>query len=1397
MEGDSIVLEEEIDPNYEPTEKEPLRSEAKDFGGSGIRHDAASDDFKREDMFKPLSKNPLKSVQGKKTLLSASPSMLSKDDTDQSPHVASANFDQQREKLDQEHADKLREIQNEHEIELEALRKKMKVQLDDLQDAEEMKLKQLRRELDKKKHDLENQFDLEENALQRSRKDQLRRIETENEQALDRKKQELDSDFRSETEKLRQMHEEKQRRLQEELDQEAKQISERLQASLGEKKDAADLALELNTEIERLRKEQTKHGEELGAIRSESTTLLHGKSAAEAERDKIQLEVDELRRQLSITRESDTVASAPLECTQCPLWEDRVSSVEVERDIAQEEREKLRNELIFLKRESEARADAAREKVDVMTKASSEKDCEIQALREQEAQLKREMTKLQQRLAALEVESNDLRVKCALLQEVQSSTDPSNQTVPASAIVSEEQLNALESQLAAAKAEVANTKDELSDLQDRYAVTTTTNAQIKEQLMKESNEKKALQERLDLRTEEASQKADVEANKHRQQLEHLQHQLETESQARKKQEDEVNYLRKELQDLKLAKREAEAGLGQLEGDTRQEELYAAEHSEMAKRILELESEVGRLQTKVDNLEKQLSTSRSEKEDLAKDKASVEVELGNVRHMMERLQRQLSVERVLDVSVEGHRKCMKCPALKDQISSLESECTGARSEMEKVRGNFTHLQQEFKDRMAAEREKADLEVVNLRREKESEAQVFAEQEVLLKREISTLRQRLTTIETESSELRAQCAFLQSAKEAATQNQAAASSSATVIQEQINVVERQLTTAKAEVISTKSELRTLQDQYAEISTANSLIKEQLVRESDEKNTLRKKLELKGEEIAHSLSVEVSKHRQRLEELQHQLERETQARRDREDACDVLRKELQTAEQGKRKAEAELGQLESDKRHLVSEKSMLKLRLDEMNMSRQREESSAVSAEEALASKKLEVERLRSNLRLAGEDKDHLEARIKVLNQEYEQLQSKAHRLEEEYENERLRCRTIEKDRDSASQRQQSLADDLENSQRKSSSLAAEVLELQGLLSKAKSNEQATTSKADQVTKKLHELEQRKEREDFSMKMKLQQVEVELQNIVHNKERAEMQLQSREKELKAAKDEIARMGSEIESLETRIKAILIDKEEAHAALLNASVATATTASPRHTSSKPLDPAVDVMLVKLQLANTNRNELEIHLADISAQLEDSTRRCASLEGRCRDQSLEIELLHVEVSSLRSASLKMHVSALDSLALVERLEYEHKKRALRSDFLIQLRDFKEREEEALVRHKARLRARYERHLDELVADLEKMRQERVEQEEAQTAQMLERIRQERDAKRNDAEQKVREELNLFEQELHERKAREIGIITKAIEKEEEELGARLRELHQACNACDRNAKNPMNVTTI
>ncbi|RHY91926.1 hypothetical protein DYB31_003159 [Aphanomyces astaci] len=192
------------------------------------------------------------------------------------------------------------------------------------------------------------------------------------------------------------------------------------------------------------------------------------------------------------------------------------------------------------------------------------------------------------------------------------------------------------------------------------------------------------------------------------------------------------------------------------------------------------------------------------------------------------------------------------------------------------------------------------------------------------------------------------------------------------------------------------------------------------------------------------------------------------------------------------------------------------------------------------------------------------------------------------------------------------------------------------------------------------------------------------------------------------------QLDQAKTKLKSALAEKDA-----LMLSVASSSTRSNNNNLSmqqqQDLPPTAydnGPTHLKLQMAQVNKTELETHLHDVTMQCETWRRKAALLDSRSRDLALEIEALHVENAALRASSQRMHTSALESLTTVERLNYEHKKRMVRSEYMAQLREFTEREELAFARQKARVRASCERQLDELVGDFDKQKNQRMNQEE-------------------------------------------------------------------------------------
>ncbi|RLN91215.1 hypothetical protein BBJ28_00018105 [Nothophytophthora sp. Chile5] len=1458
MQGDSIVLEEEIDPNYEPTEKEVLeyatwlgmdleverdlfwiareglkasqflnwkpckttdteeiyyfnfatgqstwdhpcdefyrnlyeehkkKHQAKDVQVSNSG--PPTSDAKDDELVQPMSRPPLGSVLGRKALLSSpSPLALPKDERKLELDQLAADGELKRDKLAVEHADQLREVQRAHETELEALRKRLKAQMENVQEAEDVKLKQLRREFDKKKNDLESQFDREENTMQRSRRDQIKRLESETELAIAHKKQDLDRDFLSEMEKLRSRHEAKKSELKEEFAQEEKQLAEKLKVSFGEQKEATSAVVELKNEVERLHKLQKSLEFELDGLRSERETLVQDKNAAETMCDRVQLEIADLHCQLEIPKAS---VAPPQKCAACADLEAQISLLQTERDAAQGEMNDLRAEVAALDQETRDREARDRESIGAsVAGAQQEREDDANAFREQETLLRNELAALQEELAAVQLESNELKVKCAALQGEIASTNASGVSLISSeATAAQQQLELLERQYATVQAEVASVKDQLSDAQDRLVVISKTNEQIKEQLMKEANEKKSLREQLESRAPEIDPMI-ATSN------EALQQQVESERAARKEREDTCDALREEIHALEQAKRKADADLVQLESAKRRLEsdktilsrrldaLSVARTDDSASTSMEaplvenkwevqqLQADLKAVQADKEHLETRMTKLDLEIEQLLTKVCSLEMERENERVRGNQLEkeRDLQTQRQQNLNDELESHQQKHRVLTSENADLRGQLSKAKLKEQAAADKAERVAQEMQELEGTiQNQQGNLEIAA----KESRAKMGQmEGQIIL---CSELRANNDVLQTQIEELKAS---LNEAKIRQQQTPPSASGGTTPLE--WSLLRDQLSEYEAKINS-------LVQNKAQLLEKNCvLVHKATEAESSLRNANLEKDQLAGE--LQIVSAELSKWKATGGKASKEVENLTLALRELEAEKDLLEDSLRREADQKNDLMHLKISLANGKRLLEDEVAKLNNQVHDMENAQRSTGFQSQSLEKKLKRLESESSQLTKQVQTLQEDKVALENSASRQLQEITILEGKIRCLKAENSEHVVRAQHAEEELSGAGAATKQLEAQLMEAQLKGKRESDEKLLLVkevGVLTAAREELGSLVTslkrRVDAAETERKEREGTASRDDFNLKLKLQQAEVERESIVNGKERAETQLKEREKEVVAARDEISALQREIESQQARVKVVLSEKEGIQAALLNTNLASATGSSAGRKSGNTLGISTDAMLVKLQLADVNKHELEFHLADISSQLEMANRRSVALEARCRDQSIDVESLHVEVASLRSASQKMHLSALESLPLVERLEYEHKKRTLKNDFLDQLRNFQEREEQSLVRHKARLRAQYERHVEELVAELEKTRLTRVEQEEALSVQMVERIRQERDAKRNEAKRQVREELQQFEREVHERKALEIELISKAIQKEEDELSIRLREVRQA-----------------
>ncbi|CAK4068510.1 unnamed protein product [Aphanomyces euteiches] len=307
---------------------------------------------------------------------------------------------------------------------------------------------------------------------------------------------------------------------------------------------------------------------------------------------------------------------------------------------------------------------------------------------------------------------------------------------------------------------------------------------------------------------------------------------------------------------------------------------------------------------------------------------------------------------------------------------------------------------------------------------------------------------------------------------------------------------------------------------------------------------------------------------------------------------------------------------------------------------------------------------------------------------------------------------------------------------------------------------------------------ESENSSLQNQLTQVSKELaaahkdvEHITTMKQKQEAQSKSMAEQIEQERNQ---MQESLDQMKTKLKAAQNEKDQ-----LMMAMATNQNEQPMPPSMAPTSFDIGSTQVKLQMAQVNKTELEAHLQEVTLQCETWRRKAALLDSRSRDQALEMEALHVENAALRASAQRMHASVTESLTTIERLNYEHKKRMLRSEYMAQLREFSEREELALARQKARVRASCERQLEELVAEFERHKASRMEQEERDFQEALNHCQAENKVKLAQVLKEHRDKMASVEQEMQGKQQRHIQNLSKQMQEEEEHLAARLRDTKQ------------------
>ncbi|DBA00884.1 TPA: hypothetical protein N0F65_008527 [Lagenidium giganteum] len=1295
------------------------------------KHVDEDDDNDKEAAFKSpkaLSKPPLGNLLTKKSL--GSTSTLSKAESKTDLSGLENDFESKKQKLLQEHERKLAVIEQNQADEIESLRKRSQKQLEDLQDEEDTKVRQKKKELDRKLHDLENQYDQDENTLLRTRKDKLKRLENDTETTLSEKKQEIEAEQKKELERLRSKHESTMKDLKEQFEQEEAKTEAKLK-EIGMKTDAISATVELKAEV------------------------------------------DELSTQLRTITTPFASTAVPTICGDCETLREAQSKLEHEKKDLLARLAHHEQNIAELQARSDvllAEKDAVLQEAHATASASATSCDEFENLRQIQSKMEDEKKELVARVtqhersyAELQSQNEILKAeKEAALQQVQAASSPSPTPTPS----------------------VCGVCETLRQLQ-----------------LKLEDEKKALTVRVD-------------------QYERDNAELESELR-RKTAEDEdniarANKLSKDLKNLETKHSEEIANLRDIESALRVELKSAQNAAYVAQqKANELEMERARLSSECTRLSTVVEQNQSTTSSLAREESRAGTFEARWREAQSELDTLKGLVSDLQDQVQSAGKMNA--QLKEQLSKESNEKKNLREQLDLMTDNISQIESEKQD--------ATRKCEELRSQLRCEVEAKEE----LQSKVNAVKSELGTVETDKQKLIHDISRLESEKRQLTSDNAMLGRRMEEMAHKKRLEDlKDANEMEAVIDKQKWEIEQLQGNHRVALADKANLEDELARCNIELENLRSKLRvMEGErdaEAARSKKKDMERDTllQRLKsseddgqalqlkvrtliaeigEMKAQLNRLKFKDDGASTKIDQMNEELNQQQQRLDDSQAEIDKLQKhikQKSTQLDEKSvafdelrteheLLKHQLEELKTTAQRSTGfETQSLQSKMKRLEQELEHAMRDLKQLQNERENQDTKIRQLTQENMSLEAKLRQSKQENTEHTARAKFSEEDlvrtADAVKKLEAQLLEKDAKLKREIDEKDLLTRQLTVATSAREDLESAMASirrKLETAEAKLKESESSSSKDDFHTKLKFQQLEAERDSAIGSKDRAEYQLKSTEKELSTAKEEMAAAKNENDSLRARIKSLLNEKEEIQSSLLSANLASAT-ASARIKVPSALETSQEAMLVRLQLADVNKNELENHLADVASQLDMANRRSAALESRCRDQAIDIESLHVEISSLRAASQKMHLSALETLSLAERLEYEHKKRALKSDYQAQLRDFQEREEHAVIRHKARLRAKYEKQLDDLVAELEKKNQQRLYQEEQLGMQMLAQIRQERDVKVKELKRQIQNEIDEVERELLARKDQQLDFISNAIQKGEEELGQRLRETKQA-----------------
>nr|CCA16908.1 viral Atype inclusion protein putative [Albugo laibachii Nc14] len=1262
-----------------------------------------------------------------------------------------SEYEEQKRLLEESQKKDLDEMRDSHQEQVEKCILQFRQEVRIVQEEQERNLKSVKGEYEKKRNAMENEMDRNENAVLLDRKEKLKRIETETQFMTSVKKNELQKMI----EKLERDQKSFLTGLQEKLDKDKSESIRDIQRQ----RDELTNELEDMKSLQSLRDENESLRCDLQVARGETGTLKTDLETLLAEKIKLQESISHLESQ---AREWSHSSADRLICTKCvesiricQEWESKYNeSVQTIEELS-DQTSILQSYLSSAKEELRSLAANASQGAATASDAdqvTSDWSLLLATLQEQ-----------------LERKERELEAEISRNKRSQGGVSMSAQIE------------------AAASKQLIDAQNKATDLSNQLENAIKRNEEAEKQIKEVTNRNNQQETRHQHEMMKAQQSIDCLTNK-----------LSSECEAREKAESSVSKLHTEFSSLESSLRKAEERLHSQErmvGELKEERNLLLQRfdsmdqcaQDETKATENLSSEMEKQKWQVDRLQALTKSQTEEKDHLNARLVALNQEIDQLtlrlreaeaekdRELLIRKRKEAELEnlhsrlQVADTELVDSRKDVQ----KYMTDSVEhkAQINGLRSSERTLKDTLTSTTQKCND-LEEQNRSLEHELVSSRKELRSKCILLEDHQKgfhEMRTEKEVLEQQLDELSIRSKETKNTTMMASEGEKGSVE-----------VRERISLLQSQLADSDMKISLLEQDRSNRAEKQRDLSRKHFEAESTLRKLEEEKQNLfsdlqNVKLEAsKWKEKAEQADKEAVALNAKLMELQ--LEKET---------LEITSQNLKEAETRTLKASTTF----------QNTKEALEKQIQDLIQQLYDEKSAGRASAVELQGSRNRCKRLENELEYSQErnknlenERNDLDSKCKAQQQENHDLENQTRSMHSDGQDWESKCKLLEDNLTAALEKVKRLEPDLLEQQtrykrereEKESTIKQlrkaenEKVELESAMTSCKRRAEASESRADEFDAAVS-------RADFQATVKHQRLQKELDASTFTTTSLEKQNRVMTTDLVSCREALHSANTEILQIQAKLDAATKENRELKETILmiNAmkSQSEASNQQTYHENQfQGITANEDVTLVKLHLADVNKCELESHLKDVTTKLEQSARRAAVMEDRCKHQAIEIESLLSEISCLRSSLQKLHLSAMEALPSTERVEYEHRKRLLRAEYLAQLGAFQDREEQAFIRNKARSRAKYEKELEELIADLERQKEQRLQHEQDLCMQLIDQLREQHSVRIRDIKRRWKNETRAMESEMKIKNSERVDEIARQLRAENEETSASMRE---------------------